>query len=209
MPKKLPRNRLTDEYLHTLCAQGNHDAYMLLANRYQRYSRKIINQILEEYPGSGISFHELMAVNNDRFPYIVQKFNPELNYFYAFWRKVISRSIMDYVMQNSYNARARTFKGTFILDDENDERIAICRYLHEEDESYLIQWQIREIAELVETNAQLFEYKERLVLQCIFQGLTLSEIAKSGLIKRSTLYLTYNKVIEKLKKLLKINEQIF
>lgn len=204
MPNKLPRNQITDEHLHTLCAQGNHDAYLLLANRYQRYSKKLINQILEDYPGSGISFHELMTVNNDRFPYIVKKYNPELNYFYAFWRETTSRAIMDYVILNSYNAQAKTFKGTFALDDENDERIAVYQYLHEEDENYLIRWQLREIAQIVESNHQMFEKNELLVLESIFQGLTLSEIERSGIIKRSTLYLTYNKLVEKLKKLLKV-----
>lgn len=204
MPKKLPRNHLTDESLHSLCAQGNHDAYLLLATRYERYCKKLVNQILEDFPGSGIDFHELVAVNNNLFPYVVRKFNPELNYFYAFWRTSTSRAIMDYVMQNSYNAQAKTFKGAFALDDENDERIAVYEYLHEEDENYIIRWQTREIIHLVESNSQLFEKNELLVLDAIFQGLTLSEIEQSGIIKRSTLYLTYNRVIEKLKKLLKI-----
>lgn len=205
MPKKLPKNHLTDEHLHTLCAQGNHEAYLLLANRYQRYCKKLANQILEEYPGFGIRFQELINVNNNHFPYVVKRYNPELNYFYAFWQKSTSQVIMDYMMKNSYNAQARTFKGAFALDDENDERIAVYEYLQEEDENYLINWQIREIAQLVESNYQLFEKNELLVLESIFQGLTLSEIEQSGIIKRSTLYLTYNKAIEKLKKLLKID----
>lgn len=203
MPTNQSYNRILDEHLHILCAQGNHEAYLSLLKRYHNYSKKLSNEILEKYPGTGINFNEIMTVCTDHFHYVVKKFNPQLCSFYSFWKETTTQEIMDYLMNNSYNAKAKSFKGLFMLDEENEERIAVTEFLHEDNEEALMKERIEELKRTVELYCEKFENQELSLLRLFFQGYTISELESAGIMKRSTLYLTFKNAVEKLKNIVK------
>lgn len=203
MCKKQSYNRILDEHLHVLTAQGNHDAYQLLVRRYQNYNKKLSYEILEKYPGTGISFDEIMVVCANHFNYVVRKYNPELCSFYSFWKGVMTKEIMDYIIKNSYNAGAKSFRGSLILDDENDERIAIGEVLKEEDEDSSIKEKIKIVMKALKENKETFKNKEFSILYLLLLGYEISDLEKAGIMKRSTLYLTFKNALNKLKKIIK------
>ena len=64
---------------------------------------------------------------------------------------------------------------------------------------------IKELKLFLKQNSTKFDANELLVLNLNLEGYSLSEIEATGVIKRSTLYLTYNKAVDKLRKLLGIH----
>ncbi len=205
MPKRLPKDYLTDDYLHSLCAKNIPGAYEKFFQKYQVFSRKLVKQIQINYPGSGVSLEDLLAVCDSHFHIVVKKFDPNSGIFYSFWRTLIEREVMDYLMENSYKGKARTFAGIYVLDEEMDERQTYCEYLREDDDNRFSVQQIKELKLFLKQNSTKFDANELLVLNLNLEGYSLSEIEATGVIKRSTLYLTYNKAVDKLRKLLGIH----
>lgn len=205
MPKRLPKDYLTDDYLHSLCAKNIPGAYEKFFQKYQVFSRKLVKQIQINYPGSGVSLEDLLAVCDSHFHIVVKKFDPNSGIFYSFWRTLIEREVMDYLMENSYKGKARTFAGIYVLDEEMDERQTYCEYLREDDDNHFSVQQIKELKLFLKQNSTKFDANELLVLNLNLEGYSLSEIEATGVIKRSTLYLTYNKAVDKLRKLLGIH----
>ncbi|NLZ15862.1 MAG: hypothetical protein GXY27_04230 [Erysipelotrichaceae bacterium] len=206
MPAKITKDYLTDDYLHSLCAKNIPGAYEKFFRKYQMFSRKVVKQIQINYPNSGVSFEDLLAVCDSHFHIIVKKYDPNSGNFYSFWHTLIEREVMDYLMENSYKGKARVFAGVYTLDEEMDERQACYEYLREDDETHLTERQIKELKLFLKQNSSKFEANELLVLNLNLEGYSLSEIEATGVMKRSTIYLTYNKAVEKLRKLLGIKQ---
>lgn len=198
MPKK-PYNRILDEHLHILAAQGNHEAYLKLEKRYHMHALSLCAELLMQYPKSGISRKELVAICDDYFPLIIMKFNPTLSSFYSFWKESTTQELMDYMIENSYGADASSFCGTLSLDNDNHSYIEMIAEINEDQN---LRRKIFEVKGLIHRNSVFFTSYEKTLLLLVLDGYTLKEIEYTELMSKSKIYLTFNSGIEKLKKCL-------
>lgn len=200
MPKK-SYNRILDEHLHILAAQGNHEAYERLKKCYHLHALSLCSDILLQYPESGISRNELVVVCDDYFPYVVLKFNPTLSSFYSFWKEGTIKEIMDYMIDNSYGANAITFRGFISLDQDNDKNGGdYYDVLGEEDNSREKRRMLFELRGLIARNSYLFSSQEKTILILVLDGYTFKELEHNGVMSRATIYLTFKSAVRKLKK---------
>lgn len=198
MPKK-PYNRILDEHLHILAAQGNHEAYLKLEKRYHMHALSLCAELLMQYPKSGISRKELVAICDDYFPLIIMKFNPTLSSFYSFWKESTTQELMDYMIENSYGADASSFCGTLSLDNDNHGYIEMIAEINEDQN---LRRKIFEVKGLIHRNSVFFTSYEKTLLLLVLDGYTLKEIEYTELMSKSKIYLTFNSGVEKLKKCL-------
>lgn len=203
MPKK-SYNRILDEHLHILAAQGNHEAYNRLKKSYHLHALSLCSDVLLRYPESGVSKKELIAVCDDYFPFIVLKFNPNLSSFYSFWKEGTMREIMDYMIENSYGAEASPFRGLVSLNQEKDESgTDFSDILAEVDQSYEKQRQIFEVKGLIARHSPFFTAREKALLLLLLDGYSISELEHGGVMSKQCLYLTFSSALTKLKKYMK------
>ena len=198
MPKK-PYNRILDEHLHILAAQGNHEAYLKLQKHYHMHALSLCAEILMQYPKSGIMRKELMAVCDDHFPLVIIKYNPALSSFYSFWRESTTQELMDYMIENSYGASASSFCGALSLDNDSNSYAEIIAEINEDQN---MRRKIFEIKGLINRNSIFFTNYEKALLLLVLDGYSLKEIEQAKLMSKSNLYLTFNNGVEKLKRCL-------
>lgn len=200
MPKK-SYNRILDEHLHILIAQGNHEAYQRLKKCYHLHALSLCSDVLLQYPESGVSRNELMVICDDFFPRVVIKFNPALSSFYSFWKEITLKEIMDYMIDNSYGADAFMFRGHISFDQENDRNGSdYYDILAECNDNYEKRRIIFEIRGLIARNRLTFTSQEKALLILLLEGYSFRELEHNGAMSRASLYLTFNKAIRKLKK---------
>lgn len=198
MPKK-PYNRILDEHLHILAAQGNHEAYLKLQKHYHMHALSLCAEILMQYPKSGITRKELIAVCDDHFPLVIIKYNPALSSFYSFWRESTTQELMDYMVDNSYGASASSFCGALFLDNDSNSYAEIIAEINEDQN---MRRKIFEVKGLINRNSIFFTNYEKALLLLVLDGYSLKEIEQAKLMSKSNLYLTFNNGVEKLKRCL-------
>lgn len=197
-------NRILDEHLHNLITQGNHEAYLRLTKRYRKYFQGLTCEMLEKYPSSGVSYQEVMAICSQVFPKIVRKYDSQrLSSFFVFWRETTEKAIVDYFIENSYLANAAVFRGFVCFDEEMDERRFASDRLAEFNEHHINKKRIEELKKLMRSNQKLFKHQEFAMMTLMLEGYDLNDLEHSGMMSRSSLYLTFSSACEKLKKLIK------
>lgn len=201
MPKK-SYNRILDEHLHILAAQGNHEAYLKLQKCYHMHALLLCSEVLMQYPKTGITRKELVAICDDYFPLVVLKFNPTLSSFYSFWKESTMREIMDYMVDNSYGAEASMFRGSFSLDSDEDNHNSYSEMLAEINEDINMRRKIFEVKGLINRYRVFFTDFEKALLLLVLDGYSLKELEDAKIMSKSNLYLTFNNGVEKLKKCL-------
>ena len=198
MPKK-SYHCVLDEYLHTLVAQGNHEAYQKLKKRYYFHSLKLSHEILNKYPDSGIDVYELTAVCDNCFSSIVKKYDISLSSFFSFWKEASTNAIMDYLIDNAYTSQASGYNRALSIDQDLDERHTFSELLCENDEDLFKKRKIFEAKCLITKNEDAFSKQEAALLNLVLDGYTIGDMEHSGVLSRSALYLTFNNAVEKLK----------
>ena len=202
MPK-VSYHRVLDEHLHTLVAQGNHEAYDKLKKRYHCHSLALCRDILKQYPKTGINVHELLSVCENKFSFIVGKYDPAVSSFFTYWKEVMLREIMDYLIDNSYAADVAGLKNTVSIDDEFDDKHTFSDYIHEKDDDREKKRKIFEIKNVIARHDDVFLKQESMLLNLILDGYSIADLEHSGVMSRSKLYLTFNSAVIKLKKLIR------
>ena len=202
MPK-VSYNRILDEHLHTLIAQGNHEAFERLKRRYHYHSYALCHDLLNHYQKTGISIMELMAVCEDLFIFIVEKFDPSQSTFFSFWKETTTHRLIDYLVDNSYKADSTDINGNISLDQEFEDKHTISDYIHETDDLREKKRKIFEIKNVIAKNDDVFTKQEVAILNCVLNGYTIADLEHSGVMSRSALYLTFNNAVSKLQKLIK------
>ena len=207
MPRK-SQDRLLDEHLHSLVAQGNHDALIELEKRYRKHSHYLVNQLLTQYPSTGITPKELISVCDSHFLFVLLKFNPLLHSsLLTFWKESTKNCAMDYLIDNSYNAGAFSFRGVFSLDESNKESLCFGEVIAERDDEKINKRMI------FETKSQLYKFKsfftdqEFSLVNLILNGYSFHELEHGGMMSRTTLYLTFKNATNKLKNLIKKDQE--
>ena len=199
MPKK-SYNQILDEHLHSLIAQGNHEAFNKLRRRYHRHSANLCSDIAYQYRDSGIEQNELIAVCEAVFPIVILKYNPSLSSFYTFWKETTNQELLNYVIDNSYDGGASMFKGVVSFEQEYDERYCYSEYLGEIDDSKKLKRKTFEMKELINKRyAAFFTNQEKNLLNLVLEGYTIKELEHADILKKSQLYLTYNSAVNKLR----------
>ena len=201
MPFSKSYNRLLDEHLHILIAQGNHEAYLKLKERYLKHAEALSKEILEQYQGSGVIHSELVSICNHCFLYVVKKYDPQLCSFYTFWKSVVEQSIIDYFVDNSYLANARAFYGYLHFGEELDERKMVEERISEND-TYLDEKRLKELKKVIFKHKDEFKPREFMILNMYLQGYDVKDLEHTKLFSRSVLYLTFNSACNKLKSII-------
>jgi len=198
-------NRILDEHLHILITQGNHEAYLYLVKRYRKYFKGLTCEMVEKYPNSGVSYKELMAICSQIFPSIVRKYDPgRLSSFFVFWRESSEKAMVDYLLENSYLANAAMFRGFVSFDEEADERRFAGERIAEFNEHHYSEKRIEELKKIITAHKKEFKHQEFAMLTLMLEGYDLNDLEHSGMMSRSSLYLTFNSACEKIKKYLKL-----
>ena len=205
MPKR-SYNQILDEHLHILIAQGNHEAYNTLRKRYRIHASFLINDILRQYPDTGLSKKELVAVSEEHFIFVISKYVPLRSSFYTFWKRNTYQYLMDYLIDNSYEGEAYSFKGTFSLDQKKDEMHSFGEILAEKDDERSAKKLLFEIRSTLIKCDAFFTVPEKTLLNLIMQGYSLADFEQSGILKKSQVNLTYKSAIDKLKKYMKLSQ---
>ena len=197
-------NRILDEHLHILITQGNHEAYLYLVKRYRKYFKGLTCEMVEKYPNSGVSFKELMAICSQMFPSIVRKYDPgRLSSFFVFWRESSEKAMVDYLLENSYLANAAMFRGFVSFDEEADERRLAGERLAEFNETHYSEKRIEELKKIINAHRKEFKHQEFAMLTLMLEGYDLNDLEHSGMMSRSSLYLTFNNACDRIRKYLK------
>ena len=207
MPPTKSYRRVLDEHLHILIAQGNHEAYLKLARRYKEYAENLARDLLNQYPRSGVLFSEIMAVCSHRFPYIVRKYDSQLCSFYTFWKESSEQAVIDYFIDNSYLASAKTFRGFIHYDEELDERRLNYERLAENDEDKYTERLVKELKRTLTKNKSKFKKQEFAVIFLVLEGYSIQELEHSEMMSRSSLYLTFTNACDKLKSILESSKK--
>ena len=202
MPK-VSYHRILDEHLHTLVAQGNHEAYDKLKKRYHYHSLALCRDILKQYSKTGISIRELLTVCEDEFAFVVKKYDPSGSSFFTFWKEVTLHKVMDYLIDNSYMSDTAGFRNAISIDQEFDDKHTLSDYISEKDENRERKRQIFEIKNVIAKHDDVFLKQESALLNLILDGYTIADLEHSGVMSRSKLYLTFNSAVAKLRKLIK------
>ena len=207
----MPRNsqdRLLDEHLHTLVAQGNHDALIELGKRYHKHSRHLVSQLLNEYPSTGITKRELNAVCDSHFHYIVIKFNATLcSSFLTFWKESAKNAAMNYLIENSYNGGAFGFRGVISFNEANEDSLCYGEIIAEKDDERIDKKRIFEIRSHLYRYKNCFTDLEFGIVNLILSGYSYAELVHGNMMSRATIRLTFNKAMKKLKTLVNNSQQ--
>lgn len=206
MPKR-SYNRILDEHLHILIAQGNHEAYERLKKRYHCHSLALCRDILSQYCKTGVNIKDLIAVCDRCFLLTVKKYDSSLNSFFTFWKETTTQKVMTYLVNNSYGATPENTKAPLSLDQRNDDKRPLVDTISETDEDYLWRRKVFEIKSIIAKNDNYFTGQESALLNFILDGYTLAELEHSGVMKKSTLYLTFNTAVDKLQIVLKTTKR--
>ncbi len=201
MPQK-SFNTVLDDYLLILVAQGNHEAYERLKKRYHCHAIRICKDILKQYEKSGVTTKDLVIVCDSDFRSIVEKYDAELSSFFSFWKQSACHYVMRYLEDNSYNADASSFKGSVSIDQEFDDNHSFADLLCEIDDSKIKRKKIIDVKRIIARNESRFTQQESAMLNLILDGYSIPDLEHSGLMSRSSLYLTFNAAVEKLQKII-------
>jgi len=202
MPK-VSYNRILDEHLHTLVAQGNHEALERLKQRYHYHSLALCHDLLNNYQKTGVSVAELMAVCEGIFVHIVEKYDPSQSTFFSFWKENTMHRMMDYLVDNSYKPDSTDINGNISLDQEFEDKHSISDFIHEVDEDREKKRKLFEIKNIIAQNDDVFTKQEAALLNLVLSGYTIADLEHGGVMSRSALYLTFKTATEKLQKLVR------
>lgn len=197
------KNRALDLHLHSLVAQGNHSAFLLLKQRYEKYSRIVSKQVFEKNQDSGVTTMDLFSVCISCFKDILVKYDPQKKAFYDFWKKITEQEMNDYMLVNSYKAKAKTFNGVISLDSEDEEKKINLELIRENDEDYIKEKFRKEIVKLIDAHKDSFTIKEFVILHYTLEGYSIQELEHGDIMSRSSLYATSHTASRKLAELIK------
>ena len=201
MPNKT-YNRVLDENLHILVTRGCHEAFLELKKRYHRHASVLCNKLLEQYPNTGISKKELVSISDTNFPIVVRKYVSGVSSLYIFWETCTKQVLMDYLVDYSYDAEGIFFSGTFSLEDLMDNKHGSFDFLNEKDPDRNLKRKVFEVKSILAKYDMFFTTAEKGVMNLVLSGYSLMELEKTGLYKKSQLYLTFKNAIEKIKRYL-------
>ena len=204
MPSSKSYRRILDEQTHALVAQGSHEAYLHFLKRYKFYSESLARELLaSKYYGSGAFPAELVAVCVDRFPYVLKKFNPEICSFYTFWRNTVEQYIIDYMTDNYFSEKSMTQASYVSFNDSISELNSGLELLAESDDDTVKDRLNHDAKRLIAMHRNLFTPSEITLMLLLFDGYKLADYERSGIVVKSTMYLTFSRVCKKLEKLFK------
>ena len=202
MPRKT-YNQVLDEHLYILIAQGNHEAFNKLSKRYYKHAAVLVDDLLRQYTETGISHDELISACADHFPFVIMKFTPGRSSFYTFWKSNTWQSLMDYLVEYSYDGEAFTFKGSFSFDQKNDDFREFSEMIGERGDEKAFKRKIFEIKHIIHKFDVFFTSQEKTILKLILEGYSLADFEHTGILAKSQINLTYKSAIEKVRKYLK------
>lgn len=199
MPKTY--NRILDEHLHILITQGCYEAFIELKKRYHKHAQILCVGLLNQYQKTGITKTELVSVCDNHFPFVLKKYVSGLSSFYNFWETCTKQVAMDYLIEFSYEAEGVFFSGLFSIERD----LVNLELLQEKDTNKNLKRRVFEIRSVIAKYDLFFTEPEKALLNLVLSGYTISDLEKTGLYCKSTLYLTFNSAITKLKNYLKID----
>lgn len=205
MPKK-SYNQILDEHLHILTAQGNHEAFNKLRKRYHVHAVILVSEYLKQYGYTGVTSKELIAVCEECFLYVINKYIPGRSSFYSFWKNSTSQSLLDYLAEHSYEGEAFVFCGSISFDQKNDEMHSFSELIAERGDEKAMKRMIFEIKHVLHKYHAFFSSTEKTMINLILEGYSLADFANAEILGKSQINLTYKSAVEKLQKFIGISK---
>ena len=202
MPKR-SYNQILDEHLHILVAQGNHEAYNTLRKRYHIHASFLVNNLLKQYANTGITVKELMTASEEHFLFVISKYVPGRSSFYSFWKSSTHQYLMDYLIDNSYDADASAFRGSISLDQKFEDMHSFGETLAEKNDPRSVKRMVFEIKNILYKYDAFFTVVEKTLINLILEGYSLADFEHAGILGKSQVNLTYKSAVEKLQKYLR------
>jgi hypothetical protein len=123
-----------------------------------------------------------------------------LSSFFVFWRESSEKAIVDYLLENSYLANAAMFSGFVSFDEEADERRFASERIAEFNEHHYNEKRIEELKRIIYAHRKEFKHQEFAMLTLMLEGYDLNDLEHTGMMSRSSLYLTFNNACDKIRK---------
>ena len=113
-------DKVDDDTLIDMIAQGVALAMDELIRRYKYYSWKLAYQFYNEHPNSGIAIEDFHQVCFATLIPALKTYHTANYTFYSYWKSCASNDMCRYYGENSYTAKGWTFAG-ISLDEETPE----------------------------------------------------------------------------------------
>ena len=145
---------------------------------------------------------------DDHFPFVIARYNSLLHSsLLTYWKESTINVAMNYLVDNSYNAGATTFRGVISFDSSNPHSISFGELIAEKDEKKDIKRKVFEVRNIVYKYKVFLTNQEFSLLNLLLDGYSLNELEHGGLLSKSTLYLTFKTAVKKLKKRVEIDKE--
>lgn len=195
-------HRILDEHLIVLVSQGNHEAYQKLRKRYQRHALALAHQLITNHQKAGLSVQDIATICDHYFPIAVVRYDPTQCSFYHYWREMTSHYVLNYIIETCYSDDESLYKLLLSLDEQIDEKHSFGDILAEKDDTSGLKVIVDAICDLIERHSEMFEKNELSLLKLMLEGYTIGELEHTGMMAKSTLYITFNIVVRKIQNLM-------
>ena len=199
MPSKT-YNLVLDEHLYILITQGLYEAFAELKKRYHKHALVLCDELLTQYPNTGILKKELVAICDDNFPVVLRKYIVGASSFYRFWENCSRQVAMDFLINFSYGAEGVFFSTIFSIDQDIEGKYGSLEFLSERDQDKNLKREVFEVRNVLLKFNAFFTETEKSLLNLVLSGFSVYDLEKTGLYSKSQLYLTFSNAVEKVKK---------
>lgn len=184
-------NKLEDEELIFFIKLQSEEALNCLLERYKGKSRYIANELLTEFPNSGVNLETLTYVGLNAVNNAINKFEEGKETFFSFWFIIAKREMTNYLKVNSYTGKSATFVGISLdsLVDEDDERSGLtANYLSDNDTEVSQSKIFDDLILYVQKDKETFIEKEKPIVIAFLKGYEKEEIMAAFKISKSNYY---------------------
>ncbi len=180
----MPEIELKDEDLARLFLSTHDEKYLnQLLVLYKKQISQLAFQYHEYHLYSGISYQDLYLVSLESFYFALSKFKPEEGTtLYGYWKTLARGYLSNYIKENSYDQRARMFRGVLSLDqdfDKDGKDLLLAEAIGVEDE-FIANFEDDFLSKymLLREGGVRFRDIENNIITLLISGLTISEICQ-------------------------------
>lgn len=191
---------LEDEELIFFIRLQDEDALNILLERYKFKSRKLVQNIVTQFPNTGIPFEVLENVALNAVIIAIKNYEEQGKTFFSYWYSIAKREAQDYIRHNSYTVKSPGFVGISMdstVDSSNNDTGMIADSIGEIDNNLDVNLLLREFLKVIKADRNLRRL-EKEVFYLYLKGYQKEEIIKMCHCSKATYY----RIVERCKKVL-------
>ena len=205
--KAKKKDFISDETIVSEIRKNDYHQNNLLLTRYKTYCWALAHEFIKQYSASGIEAEELMLVSLNAFYVAIKTFSEGHNNFYPYWKRIAENDVNRYIRENSYQYGAKGFVG-ISLDSTYDgvHELHDTISTDEEDPKKSLNSLSRILEDILADKNNGFSLEEKEIINNYLLGYDLKEISKLMGLKQARVYYVYQKLINKIRKILVYDE---